>query len=239
LDYDDLGDFMALDLITVVSVLILALSTAIFLYLAYTLYFKKERNSLVTNFAMGIISAAISTLLAAIFLASYIILPDEPLSWALGSYLYYFFIVIALGFVLSTSIQIMMGSAGRKYGYVSFIVLIPVTLAYLLEYVFQTPGVPDMSSTIEGTILLYGSVGLQLLITVFLYYRVYRVAPMTSTKLMLGGMLVILLGGILGAIADSLGGDIGHFFDPVGFFTVLIGIYFVYAGFTRRPETEE
>ncbi|MFW9996134.1 MAG: hypothetical protein ACFFD4_29100 [Candidatus Odinarchaeota archaeon] len=226
------------DVITISNFLIMLITGIILSLLTRKIYARKNKLLLEKAFGLGMLNACIASFIGALFQIPYILSVTELQSWFIGSYIYYVFVILSLGFVLSCGIGILAGNERVKLGFVSFIAVIPLTLAYLLGYVEQKPGTADMSSTIEGIILLYGVVGLLLAIIAVIYLKIYLYTRVRSSGLMFTGITIIIIGAALGGVADILSGELGRMFDPVGFLTTLAGIYIIYSGFNRRPSSK-
>lgn len=220
------------DLITLANFTIYILSGVFFFLMGFQLIIKKEKSYVVWHFLIGMLSAGVGSLVAALYHIPYISDIDY-FAWDVGSLIYYIFITIAIVLIFSTGVGIYMGRDMIKYSYILIVMVVPIILSYVLGFVTLEQDVPDMSTDMNGVILLYGSVLILLISNLALYLRTYMVTKLDNIKFMIAGISIIISGAIIGAIGDIV---FGRIFDPFGLLTNLLGIYLMFQSIKSGAE---
>lgn len=228
-DIDFLADFL--------SALVMLISSIVFFLIAKKVYPKDKKNLIELNFSAGALTASFASIFVTIFHIPYLLEGTVTFSyWHIGSYLYYIFMALTLTFMISCGIGIKYGPERTKLGYLYFISIISITLAYLSSDLVWVVDVnqANMEMSFVGLLLIFGMLLLGLIITSIIFLLIYQETRNYGSKMMSIGTLIITMGALSGGLGDFIGGDISYFLDPLSFLAVLIGIVVVYIGFKEK-----
>ncbi|MFX0185596.1 MAG: hypothetical protein ACFE95_21135 [Candidatus Hodarchaeota archaeon] len=215
-------------IVNAICTVIMFLSFIILFFVSYRLLKHKNRSYIETSFGWALVLAAVASLEGAIVRSFYVIFTSGPLinTWKLASFVYFIFMSISLTLVLTVALGIL---GGRKYflfGFLSVVATFPISYGtwFIEGAVTSESGFADINATLEGAILVYGILGLQIIINAVLYYYIHSKTKNKGSLYIVYGMVVIALSAVVGGISDMLG-DLGRFFDPLSYIGILIGLY--------------
>ncbi|MFW9995896.1 MAG: hypothetical protein ACFFD4_27905 [Candidatus Odinarchaeota archaeon] len=224
--------------VNISSMAVLIPSGIIFFFLAYKILAREDKEYFEMSFGMGLIAAGCASFLGALFRIPYVLGVNEealPVSWDLGSYFYYILMVTALAFVLSCGLAVMRRKQGFYSGLLGILGVIPISLAYMFGQVSSVPGNADMTMTTIGALLVFGTLGVLIFVTAGTYLIIYMQTRNPGSRMMFIGMVIILLSAAIAALSDVIAGNLGRYFDSVGYLFVLAGLLAIYYGFKSKP----
>lgn len=221
-------------LLNSINTSLLLISAIILFILSYNLFKRKEREYYETTFGLGLFIGGISSLQCGFFRAFYIFYTEGPMveTWKLSSYFYYSLMSITLTLLFCGGLAIMRGKREYKLGFILLILVIPISIGYWFveDAITITAGLADTQMDINGVILVFGTLGLQILIVAFVYFYMYNMTKNKGALNMFLGMIILLLSAGIGGLTDYFG-DIGRIFDSLGYLGVLFGLLLIVNGF--------
>lgn len=226
-------DFLA-DLL---SAVIMLFASVVLIIIAKKVYPKDKKSVIELNFSAGALTASIASIVVTIFHIPYLIGSTVTYPyWNYGSYLYYIFMALTLTFMISCGIGIKLGTKKTKFGYYYLITILSITIAYLSPDLVWIVDVSqaNMEMSFLGVLLIFGMLLLGLIISILIFFSIYRETRNYGSKMMSIGIFIVTIGALAGGLGDFIGGDISYLLDPLSFLGVFVGIVVVYIGFREK-----